>query len=81
MVCGRGATGHLGQGTFDIQFSGDVPFWEFAYSFGFFAYPLPFEMRPIGCKFYTQYNLFLLPFSMQWPGSKLKTLLLWKQWV
>ncbi|XP_064386944.1 uncharacterized protein LOC135335380 isoform X3 [Halichondria panicea] len=48
MVCGRGATGHLGQGTFDIQFSGDVPFWGFAYSFGFFAYPLPFEMRPIG---------------------------------
>ncbi len=56
MVCGRGATGVLGQGTFDIQFSGDVPFWGFAYGFAkeiSFAYPLPFEMRPIGCKFYT----------------------------
>ncbi len=53
MVCGRGATGYLGRGTFDIQFSGNVPFWGYSYSFGSFAYPLPFGMRPIGCKFYT----------------------------
>ncbi len=55
MVCGRGTTGFLGQGSFDIQFSGDVPFWGYAYGFArevSFAYPLPFEMRPIGCKFY-----------------------------
>ena len=52
IVCGRGATGRLGrQGTFDIQFSGDVPFWGFAGSAGEFTYSLPFEMRPIGCKF------------------------------
>ena len=52
--CGRGADGILGRGTFDIQFSGDVPFWGYVYGFArevSFAYPLPFEMRPIGCKF------------------------------
>ncbi|XP_064385961.1 uncharacterized protein LOC135334617 isoform X2 [Halichondria panicea] len=54
LVCGRGATGVvLGKGTFDIQFSGDVPFWGFAYGFDYyttrgFINPLPFEMRPIG---------------------------------
>ncbi len=53
MVCGRGTTDLL-EGTSDIQFSGNVQFWGYFYSYNTFAYPLPFEMKPIGCKFYTQ---------------------------
>ena len=51
--CGRGSTRSLGQVNSDLQFSGDVPFWGYVYGFArdvSFAYPLPFEMRPIGCK-------------------------------
>ena len=86
MVCGRGATEHFDQQTFDIQFSGDVPFWGCVQSFAMevrVTYPLPFEMRPIGCKFYIINNFVLIYFTsfLQWPGSKLKTLLLWKLWI
>ncbi len=57
--CGRGAIGSLGKGTFDINFFGNVPFGGYAYVYDsaaeeYVGYTLPFEMRPIGCKFYTQ---------------------------
>ncbi|XP_064385904.1 uncharacterized protein LOC135334578 isoform X3 [Halichondria panicea] len=49
MVCGQGATGFFGQGTFDIQFSDDVSFWGYVHgNIGSFAHPLPFKMIPIG---------------------------------
>ncbi len=71
-MCGRGATGFeatevFGVDAFDIHFSGDVPFWGYAYGFAkeiSFAYPLPFAMRPIGRTFYTIRNFIsLLSFS------------------
>ena len=85
VVCGRGATRLIGQNeSILVEFSGNTPFWGYAYGFSTslsIAYPLPFEMRPIGCKFYTECMLIYFTYFLQWPGSKLKTLLFWKMWV
>ena len=55
-VCAYGATRFLGVGNFDISYDNieGGAFWGFAYGYArevSFAYPLPFEMEPVGCKF------------------------------
>ncbi len=51
IVCGRGANHLFFNLTVDIQSTGDIPFWGYVHSFDSFAYPQPFGMRPIACKF------------------------------
>ncbi len=65
MVCGRGATRLISQREMiiNVQFSGNVPFWGYAHGFArqlSYAYPLSFEMKPIGCKFYTQQTVSII---------------------
>ena len=55
-VCAYGATRLLGQGSYEIEYEsiGTEAFWGFAYGYAqerSFAYPLPFGMEPVGCKF------------------------------
>ncbi|XP_064387502.1 uncharacterized protein LOC135335845 isoform X3 [Halichondria panicea] len=52
-VCAYGATRFLGVGNFDISYDNieSGAFWGFAYGYArevSFAYPLPFEMEPVG---------------------------------
>ena len=57
-VCAFGATRFMGRGNFEIGYEniGDGAFWGYAYGYAreaSFAYPLAFEMEPIGCELVT----------------------------
>ncbi|XP_064387691.1 uncharacterized protein LOC135335916 [Halichondria panicea] len=52
-VCAYGGTSNIGRGNFNLTYDNiqNGAFWGFAYGFTFrasFAYPLPFEMEPVG---------------------------------
>ena len=54
-VCAYGATRFMGRGNFEIGYEniGSGAFWGYAYGFAreaSFAYPLAFEMEPVGCE-------------------------------
>ncbi len=64
-VCAYGGTSNIGQGNFNLTYDNiqNGAFWGFAYGFSFrasFAYPLPFELEPIGRKFLKNFNFLLL---------------------
>ena len=57
-VCAFGANRFMGRGNFEIEYEniGDGAFWGYAYGFAreaSFAYPLAFEMEPVGCELVT----------------------------
>ena len=54
-VCAYGATGYIGHGNFEIGYKNieAEAFWGFTYGYAqdvSYAYPLAFEMEPIGCE-------------------------------
>ena len=66
-VCAYGATRFLGVGNFDLSYDNieGGAFWGFTYGYArevSFAYPLAFEMEPVGCKFQKILVIFLCIF-------------------
>ncbi|XP_064385779.1 uncharacterized protein LOC135334492 isoform X2 [Halichondria panicea] len=66
-LCGRGATRLIGlnetNSVKSLQFSGNTPFWGYAYGFSpelSIAYSLPFGMRPIGLAWIEAQNITVL---------------------
>ena len=70
-MCAVGATRSFSPGNFEIGYT-NRSFWGFVYGRAedvSFAYPLAFEMEPVGCKLkllYVSFNAELT--SIQWPG-------------
>ncbi len=86
-VCAYGATSNIGRGNFNLTYDDieDGAFWGFAYGFSFrasFAYPLPFEMEPVGRKLLKNYfEILMIIISlcfMQLPGFEQWIKLYWK---